>query len=323
MKTALITGITGQDGSYLAELLLERGYAVWGLARQAPAAPGSGDPFRRVAHILDRLKIVRTDYKDPRPILEEAQPDEIYHLAAQSRVDESFNTEVATFDFNIATTDRLLAAVRAATPRARFYFAATSEMFGGTSESPQNELTPFCPLSPYAVSKTTGFYITNMYRRAYGLHASCGILFNHESPRRPETYLMRKITSAAACIKLGLQKELRLGNLEVKRDWGFAGDYVEAMWRMLQQEAPDDYVIGTGENHSVLEVLETAFGYLDLDWKQYMVTDPSFLRPLEAKALVADASKARKVLGWEAKVGFKELVEMMVAADLKNNEQNK
>ena len=317
MKTALITGMTGQDGSYLAELLLERGYAVWGLARETPAVLGSEERFSRIAHILDRVKIARTDYKDLRPVLEETKPDEIYHLAAQSRVDESFSSQDATFDFNITATDRLFAAVRAVAPQSRFYFAATSEMFGGTTDSPQNEMTRFCPLSPYAVSKTAGFYITNMYRQAYGLHASSGILFNHESPRRPGTYLMRKITSAAARIKLGLQKELRLGNLEVKRDWGFAGDYVEAMWLMLQQEIPDDYVIGTGVNHSVRDVLDVAFGAVDLDWQKYVQTDQSLLRPLEAKALVADPGKARKVLGWEAKMSFEELVKMMVAADLK------
>jgi GDPmannose 4,6-dehydratase len=321
MKKALITGITGQDGSYLAELLLGKGYEVHGLIRRASTFnTGRIDHIYQDPHLPGtRIFLHYGDLSDGSQLtnlLYSLQPDEIYHLGAQSHVMVSFEMPEYTGDTTGLGTIRLLEAVRKSGNRTRFYQASSSEMFGKVQEIPQRELTPFYPRSPYGVSKVYAYWITVNYREAYNLYGCNGILFNHESPRRGETFVSRKITKAAARIKLGLDKEVYLGNLDAKRDWGYAGDYVEAMWLMLQQEDPDDYVIATGETHSVRDLLDLAFGHLDLDWKQYVKIDERYNRPTEVDLLIGDATKAKRKLGWEPKVNFKELIIMMVEADL-------
>ena len=314
MPTALITGITGQDGSYLAELLLAKGYHVVGMVRRA-----STENFERIVAIRDRLDLRQADLLDQLSLIDlvrSVEPDEIYNLAAQSFVPTSWAQPVLTAEFDAIGVTRLLEAIRLAAPRARFYQASSSEMFGNVRETPQRETTPFHPRSPYGVAKTFGHFITVNYRESYGLFACCGILFNHESPRRGREFVTRKVAEGAARIKLGLARELLLGNLEARRDWGFAGDYVDAMWRMLQQPAPDDYVVATGEAHSVREVAEVAFGALGLDWREFVREDPALLRPAEVDHLVGDARKARAALGWQPHVSFRQLIEMMVQADL-------
>ncbi len=313
-KRALITGITGQDGSYLAEFLLERGYTVFGMVRRA-----SKDNFERIEHLLPRLEIRQADLLDQLSLirlLDESRPREVYNLAAQSFVPTSWNQPVLTAEFTALGVTRLLDAIRLVDPGMRFYQASSSEMFGKVRETPQNEHTPFHPRSPYGVAKVYGHHIAVNYRESYGLFACSGILFNHESPRRGLEFVTRKVTDAAARIKHGLARELRLGNLDARRDWGFAGDYVQAMWLMLQQDEPDDYVVATGESHSVQELVEHAFGHAGLDWHGYVVVDPTLKRPAEVDVLLGDASKARGKLGWEPKVRFPELVRMMVQADL-------
>ena len=313
-KRALITGITGQDGSYLAELLLEKGYTVVGMVRRA-----SKDNFERIQHLLPRLVIKQADLLDQLSlirVLEDSRPQEVYNLAAQSFVPTSWTQPVLTAEFTALGVTRLLDAIRLVDPGIRFYQASSSEMFGKVRETPQTERTPFHPRSPYGVAKVYGHDITVNYRESYGLFACSGILFNHESPRRGLEFVTRKVTDAAARIKHGLQRDLRLGNLDARRDWGFAGDYVQAMWLMLQQEAPDDYVVATGESHSVNELVQLAFEYAGLDWEKYVVIDPTFKRPAEVDVLLGDASKARERLGWEPKVHFPELVRMMIQADL-------
>jgi GDPmannose 4,6-dehydratase len=313
-KRALITGITGQDGSYLAELLLEKGYDVYGMVRRS-----STENFDRIDHLTDRITLVQADLLDPTSLveaLEEAQPNELYNLGAQSFVPTSWKQPVLTAEFTAVGVTRLLEAVRRVDPDIRFYQASSSEMFGMVREVPQSEQTPFYPRSPYGVAKAYGHFITVNYRESYGLYAVAGILFNHESPRRGLEFVTRKISDGVARIKLGLADELRLGNLDAKRDWGFAGDYVEAMWLMLQASEPEDYVIATGEEHAVQEFAEMAFAHAGLDSKQYVKTDPEFLRPAEVDHLVGDATKAREQLGWQPRVSFKELVELMVDADL-------
>ncbi|HBG46741.1 MAG TPA: GDP-mannose 4,6-dehydratase [Deltaproteobacteria bacterium] len=314
-KKALITGITGQDGSYLSEFLLAKGYEVYGMVRRA-----SIDRFDRIDHIKDRIHLVQGDLTDQSSLdeaVKEIRPDEVYNLAAQSFVPTSWNQPTLTGEVTGLGTTRLLESVRKIKPDARFYQASSSEMFGKVREVPQSELTPFHPRSPYGVAKVYGHFITVNYRESYNLFACSGILFNHESPRRGLEFVTRKITHGVARIKLGLASELRLGNLDAKRDWGFAGDYVEAMWLMLQQAEPDDYVVATGETHSVREFVELAFGTAGLDWEKYVVLDPKFLRPAEVELLVGDPAKAKKKLGWEPKVSFHELVRMMVDADIK------
>ena len=311
---ALITGITGQDGSYLAELLLEKGYRVVGVARRS-----STTHYDRIDHLLDRIELVSADLLDQHSLVEavqHARPTEIYNLAAQSFVQTSWTQPVLTGEFTALGVTRVLEAMRKAAPEARFYQASSSEMFGKVVETPQRESTPFYPRSPYGVAKVYGHWITVNYRESYGLYAVSGILFNHESPRRGLEFVTRKVTDAVARIKLGRQRELRLGNLDARRDWGFAGDYVEAMWRMLQSDAPLDYVVGTGETHSVRELCDAAFGAVGLDYREFVVQDPAFFRPAEVDLLVADPSRIRQELGWEPRVGFRELVEMMVEADL-------
>jgi GDPmannose 4,6-dehydratase len=313
-RRALITGITGQDGSYLAELLLEKDYEVFGMTRRA-----STENVERVAHLVDRVNLIQGDLLDPPSLdaaLRTAEPNEVYNLAAQSFVPTSWNQPVLTAEFTGVGVTRMLEAVRAVDPGIRFYQASSSEMFGKVREVPQNEQTPFYPRSPYGVAKTYGHYITVNYRESYGLYAVSGILFNHESPRRGLEFVTRKISDGVARIKLGLAEELRLGNLDAERDWGFAGDYVEAMWLMLQQGEAGDYVIATGEPHSVREFCELAFAHVGLDWEPHVKTDPEFLRPAEVDRLVGDASKAREKLGWEPKTSFRELVELMVDADI-------
>ena len=313
-KRALITGITGQDGSYLAELLLDKSYEVHGMVRRA-----STENFERIQHLTDKVTLVQADLLDTSSLveaLEEAQPEEVYNLGAQSFVPTSWRQPVLTAEFTAVGVTRILEAIRRVNPDIRFYQASSSEMFGKVREVPQSETTPFYPRSPYGVAKAYGHFITVNYRESYGLFAVSGILFNHESPRRGLEFVTRKISDGVARIKLGLSDELRLGNLDAKRDWGFAGDYVEAMWRMLQADEPDDYVIATGEEHSVQECVDLAFAHAGLDPKQYVKTDPKFLRPAEVDHLVGDASKARQELGWEPRVSFKELAEMMVDADL-------
>ncbi len=317
-KKALITGITGQDGSYLAEFLLKKGYEVHGLVRRV-ALEDTKHRLWRIRHILDRIKIhpgSLESYPSIFRVVENIKPQECYHLAAQSFVSYSFEDEFSTIDTNINGTLHVLSAIREKAPRCRFYFAGSSEMFGLVKESPQNEETPFHPRSPYGISKTAGFYVTQNYREAYNVFACNGILFNHESPRRGFEFVTRKISLGAARIKLGLEKELRLGNLEAKRDWGYAPNFVEAMWLMLQQKSPDDYVIATGETHSVREFVELAFRYAGLDWKDYVVADKRLYRPAEVHLLKGDCGKARKLLGWKQKVNFRELVRIMVEADL-------
>ena len=323
MKRALITGITGQDGSYLAELLLEKGYEVHGLIRRASTFNTSRiDHLYRDPHLPgNRLFLHHGDLTDALALaglLAEIRPAEIYHLAAQSHVRVSFDIPVSTGDIGALGTLRLLEAIRhtGLTDEVRFYQASSSEMFGKVAETPQTETTPFRPRSPYGGAKVFAYWSAANYREAYGLHASNGILFNHESPRRGETFVTRKITRAATRISLGLQEKLYLGNLEARRDWGYAQEFVEAMWRMLQQDEPDDYVIATGETHSVREFCEATFARLDLDWEKYVEIDPRYHRPLEVDLLVGDASKAREKLGWEPKVKFTELVNLMVDADL-------
>jgi GDPmannose 4,6-dehydratase len=314
MKRALIAGVTGQDGSYLAELLLKKGYEVYGLVRRA-----STENFERIEHLRDQLRLVQGDLLDQTSLfeaLQEARPEEIYNLAAQSFVPTSWNQPVLTGEFTALGVTRLLEAVRRFDDRVRFYQASSSEMFGKVNISPQNEETPFYPRSPYGVAKVYGHWITVNYRESYRMFACSGILFNHESPRRGLEFVTRKITSGVARIKFGLATELRLGNLDARRDWGFAGDFVRAMWLMLQQEEPGDYVVGTGEARSVREFVETAFAVVDLDWRQYVVVDPRFFRPAEVDHLRADPSKARRLLRWEPEVAFPELVRMMVEADL-------
>ena len=313
-KKALITGITGQDGSYLAEFLLEKGYEVHGMMRRS-----STETAERIEHLKGKLSIYNADLLDEMSLihmLEEIMPDEIYNLAAQSFVHTSWTQPVLTGEFTALGVTRLLDAMRYVCPKARFYQASSSEMYGKVHAVPQNEETPFHPRSPYAVAKVYGHYITLNYRESYNLFAVSGILFNHESPRRGKEFVTRKITDGVARIKHGLIKELRMGNLDAKRDWGFAGDYVKAMWLMLQQEKPDDYVIATGETHSVKEFLELAFSRVGLNYKDYVVIDPKFIRPAEVDLLLGDPAKARKQLGWKTDISFPELVNMMVDADM-------
>ena len=318
-KKALITGITGQDGSYLAEFLLEKGYEVHGIVRRV-AIEDPEHRLWRIRHILDKLILhpgSLESYASIFKIVEKIKPDECYHLAAQSFVSYSFEDEFSTINTNINGTHYVLSAIKEKAPECKFYFAGSSEMFGLVKETPQNENTPFHPRSPYGISKVAGFDLTRNYREAYNLFACSGILFNHESPRRGYEFVTRKISNTVAEIKLGLSKKLTLGNLEAKRDWGFAGDYVKAMWLMLQQDKPDDYVIATGETHSVKEFAEMAFGHVDLNYQDYLNSDEIFYRPAEVHLLKGDYSKSKKILSWEPKVQFKELVQMMVDADLK------
>lgn len=318
MKKALITGIDGQDGSYLAEFLLEKGYEVHGVIRRV-ALEDPEHQLWRIKHILDKIKVHAgslESYPSLFAIVERVKPDECYHLAAQSFVSYSFEDEFSTINTNINGTHYVLSAIKERAPKCKFYFAASSEMFGHAKEVPQNENTPFHPRSPYGISKVAGFDLTRNYREAYNIFACNGILFNHESPRRGFEFVTRKITNAVAEIKYGLTKELRLGNLEAKRDWGFAGDYIKAMWLMLQQDKPDDYVIATGETHSVGEFVELAFKHAGLDCKKCVVIDKNFYRPAEVNILQGDYGKAQKILGWKPAVKFTELVKMMVEADL-------
>jgi GDPmannose 4,6-dehydratase len=313
-RTALITGITGQDGSYLAELLLDKGYDVVGVVRRT-----SHDSYERIGHLLDRVRVVAADLLDQHSlttVVRDARPDEIYNLAAQSFVPTSWTQPVLTGEFTALGVTRLLEAVRLAHPAARFYQASSSEMFGKAVETPQRETTPFYPRSPYGVAKVYGHWITVNYRESYGLYAVSGILFNHESPRRGLEFVTRKVSHAVARIVRGRERELRLGNLDAQRDWGFAGDYVDAMWRMLQAPEPRDYVIGTGETHTVRELCEIAFGHVGLDWRKFVKVDPAFVRPAEVDVLQADASRARNELDWRPAVNFAQLVKMMVDADL-------
>jgi len=314
MPRALITGVTGQDGSYLAELLLDKGYQVAGMVRRSSTVS-----FERIAHLMDRMEFVSGDLLDQLSMVEALrsfEPEEVYNLAAQSFVQTSFGQPVLTGETTALGVTRLLDAVRLVDPSIRYYQASSSEMFGKVAEVPQTETTPFHPRSPYGVAKVYGHWITVNYRESYGLHASSGMLFNHESPRRGREFVTRKISHGAARIALGRASELRLGNLDAKRDWGFAGDYVEAMWRMLQQEEPGDFVVCTGETHSVREFCQAAFGHLGLDWEAYVVVDEEFIRPAEVDLLVGDASRATKVLGWSPTVDFEGLVTMMVDADM-------
>ncbi len=314
MPRALITGVTGQDGSYLAEFLLAKGYDVVGMVRRT-----SHHSYERIDHLLDRITVVAADLLDQHSLTEvvrETKPDEVYNLAAQSFVPTSFTQPVLTGEFTALGVTRILEAVRLAHPGAKFYQASSSEMFGKVQQTPQNEETSFHPRSPYGVAKVYGHWITVNYRESYGLFAVSGILFNHESPRRGIEFVTRKVSDGVARIKLGLAKELRLGNLEAKRDWGFAGDYVEAMWRILQSPEPTDYVVGTGIAHSVRDLVEAAFAHVGLDWRQHVVSDPAHTRPAEVDALIADARKVEADLGWRPRVTFRELVEMMVDADL-------
>ncbi len=318
---ALITGITGQDGSYLADLLLEKGYEVFGMVRRA-----STESFERIEHIRDRINFVQADLLDQLSlinIIEESKPDEIYNLAAQSFVPTSWNQPVLTGEFNALGVTKILEGIRLLNKKIKFYQASSSEMFGKLQEVPQTEKTPLYPRSPYGVAKVYGHWITINYRESYDLFACSGILFNHESPRRGLEFVTKKITDGVARIKLGLADGLALGNLDAERDWGFAGDYVRAMWLMLQQDRPKDFVISTGQTHSVKQFVETAFGYVNLDFKDYVTTDPRFVRPAEVDQLLGDSSKAKKELGWEPTVDFKRLVEMMVDYDLEKLREEK
>jgi GDPmannose 4,6-dehydratase len=327
MKKALITGVTGQDGSYLAELLLEKGYQLWGIMRRSSSFhTGRINHLYKDPHEHPRLRLIYGDLTDGgnlSTIINEIQPDEVYNLGAQSHVRVSFDMPIYTADTDALGTLRLLEAIRSSDKPAKFYQASSSEMYGKVVETPQTEKTPFYPRSPYGCAKAYSFWQTVNYREAYGLFACNGILFNHESPRRGETFVTRKITRAATRIKLGLQDKLFLGNLDAKRDWGFAGDYIEAMWLMLQQDKPDDYVVATGESHSVREFVVEVFSNLDLDWQKYVEIDPRYLRPSEVDYLQGDASKAKKVLKWEPKVTFEELAKMMTDADMKIAENEK
>ncbi len=311
---ALITGITGQDGSYLAELLLNKGYQVYGLMPRYAT-----NPYENIEHLLDKITICTGDLSDSSSLyqaVEQSNPDEVYNLGAQSFVKSSWDLAELTGNITGVGVTRLLEAIRHLKPDTRFYQASSSEMFGKVAETPQKETTPFHPRSPYGVAKAYGHYITINYRESYGMYTCSGILFNHESPRRGHEFVTRKISEGVAKIKLGLAKELRLGNLQAKRDWGFAADYCEMMWLMLQQPEPDDYVIGTGQNHTVQEFVELAFSQVDLDWHKYVVEDPAFRRPAEVDTLLANSAKAKEKLGWQPKVSFEELVTMMVDADL-------
>jgi len=311
---ALITGITGQDGSYLAEFLIKKGYEVHGMVRRS-----SEEKFERIAHIRDKVTLHQGDLLDQYSItslLSQIEPHEVYNLAAQSFVPTSWNQPVLTGEFTALGVTKVLEAIRHAAPKTRFYQASSSEMFGRVRETPQSEETPFYPRSPYGVAKAYGHFITVNYRESFGLFASSGILFNHESPRRGLEFVTRKVSDGVARIRRGLATQLHLGNLDAQRDWGFAGDYVDAMWRMLQQEEARDYVVASGETHTVRELCEVAFARADLDWKKHVVIDPAFIRPAEVDLLIGDPAKARRELGWQPKVGFKQLVEMMVDADL-------
>src|SRR5712664_4503527 len=313
-RRALITGITGQDGSYLAEFLLEKGYHVVGMVRRS-----STESFERIAHLRDRIEIREGDLLDQLSLitlLHHVDPHEVYNLAAMSFVPTSWEQPILTAEVTALGATRLLAAIRVVDRGVRFYQASSSEMFGKVRETPQSELTPFHPRSPYGVAKTYAHYITVNYRESYGIFACSGILFNHESPRRGKQFVTRKISDGVARIKAGLARELRLGNLDARRDWGYAGDYVEAMWLMLQQAKADDYVVATGEAHTVRELCEIAFAHAGLDWDKHVVVDPAFVRPAEVDLLIGDASKARRVLGWSSKHTFRQLVELMVDADL-------
>jgi GDPmannose 4,6-dehydratase len=314
MPRALITGVTGQDGSYLAEFLLDKGYEVVGMVRRT-----SHHSYERIDHLLDRIEIVAADLLDQHSltvVLQDFRPDEVYNLAAQSFVPTSWTQPVLTGEFTALGVTRILEAIRLVHPKARFYQASSSEMFGKVTETPQRESTPFYPRSPYGVAKVYGHWITVNYRESYDLFAVSGILFNHESPRRGIEFVTRKVSDGVARIKLGLAKDLHLGNLDSRRDWGYAGDYVEAMWLMLQQPTPNDYVVGMGETHSVRELTEIAFRHVGLDYRQHVVSDPRYYRPAEVELLLADPTKARRELGWKAKVSFEQLVTMMVDADL-------
>jgi GDPmannose 4,6-dehydratase len=313
-KRALITGITGQDGSYLAELLVEKGYEVHGMVRRS-----SEEKFERIAHLREKVRLHQGDLLDQYSIaslLVTIKPDEVYNLAAQSFVPTSWNQPVLTGEFTALGVTKMLEAIRHTLPGTRFYQASSSEMFGKVKEVPQTENTPFYPRSPYGVAKAYGHFITVNYRESFGLFAVSGILFNHESPRRGLEFVTRKVTHGVARIKLGLQQKLGLGNLDAQRDWGFAGDYVEAMWRMLQASTPNDYVVATNETHTVRELCEIAFARVGLDWQQHVVVDPAFVRPAEVDVLIGDPSKVKRELGWKPRVLFRELVEMMVDADL-------
>jgi GDPmannose 4,6-dehydratase len=314
MTTALITGITGQDGSYLAEFLLARGHRVVGVVRRT-----SHDSYERIGHLLDRVEILPADLLDQHSltsVIRDVQPDEVYNLAAQSFVPTSWTQPVLTGEFTALGVTRILEALRLAHPGARFYQASSSEMFGKAQRVPQDEGTPFYPRSPYGVAKVYGHWITVNYRESYDLYAVSGILFNHESPRRGLEFVTRRVSDGVARIKLGLANQLKLGNLDARRDWGFAGDYVRAMWLMLQQPKPDDYVIGTGRTHSVRELVDLAFRHVGLDWQQYVKVDPALVRPAEVDVLQADPGKAKRALGWTPDVSFEQLVVMMVEADL-------
>jgi GDPmannose 4,6-dehydratase len=314
MPRALITGVTGQDGSYLAEFLLDKGYEVIGMVRRT-----SHHSYERIDHLLDRIEIVAADLLDQHSltvVLQDFRPDEVYNLAAQSFVPTSWSQPVLTGEFTALGVTRILEAIRLVHPKARFYQASSSEMFGKVTETPQRESTPFYPRSPYGVAKVYGHWITVNYRESYDLFAVSGILFNHESPRRGIEFVTRKVSDGVARIKLGLAKDLHLGNLDARRDWGYAGDYVEAMWLMLQQPTPSDYVVGMGETHSVRELTEIAFRHVGLDYRQHVVSDPRYYRPAEVELLLADPTKARRELGWKTKVSFEQLVTMMVDSDL-------
>ena len=316
MPTAIITGITGQDGSYLAELLLSKGYRVIGMVRRSSVVT-----FERILHIQDQIDVIQGDLHDQSSLMdliEQYKPDEVYNLAAQSFVPTSWNQPVLTGEVTALGVTRMLEAIRLLSPRTRYYQASSSEMFGKVHEVPQRETTPFYPRSPYGVAKLYGHWITVNYRESYNLFAVSGILFNHESPRRGTEFVTRKITHGAVRIKLGLANALHLGNLEARRDWGFAGDYVEAMWRLMQNDHAEDFVVGTGETHSVREFCEKAFSYLGMDYHNYVIQDPRFFRPAEVDLLVADSTRVYQKLGWVPKVNFDGLVEMMVDADLKH-----
>jgi GDPmannose 4,6-dehydratase len=313
-KRALITGISGQDGSYLAELLLEQGYEVVGMVRRS-----SVDRFDRISHLIDRVRLIQGDLLDIHSlvsVVREVRPTEVYNLAAQSFVPTSWTQPILTAEFTALGVTRLLEAIRLVDPEIRFYQASSSEMFGKVRETPQTELTPFYPRSPYGVAKAYGHYITVNYRESYGLFAVSGILFNHESPRRGLEFVTRKVTDGVAKIKCGVANELRLGNLDAKRDWGFAGDYVRAMWLMLQQDTPDDYVVATGKTWTVQQLVESAFAAADLDWTKFVKIDEAFMRPAEVDLLVGDPSRAEKDLGWKPAVSFEKMVEMMVSHDI-------
>ena len=315
LKKALITGITGQDGSYVAELLLDKGYEVHGMYRRV-----STETFERINHIKAKINLICADLADQASLihtLKDIQPEEIYNLAAQSFVPASWTQPTLTGDITALGATRVLEAIRIVNPKIKFYQASSSEMFGKSVETPQKETTPFYPRSPYGVAKVYAYWITKNYRESYNLFASNGILFNHESPRRGRQFVTRKVTESVAKIKLGLQKELFLGNLDAKRDWGFAGDYAEAIWKILQHDKPDDFVIATGETHSVKELCEVAFSHVGLNWKHHVKVDKKFFRPAEVDILIGDASKAKRELGWAPKVKFKQLIEMMVDEDLK------